>query len=459
MKRYLGFVVALIIILNCGNACFVSASDAETMQNISTEAEEVLLALDINIPENSQNQLSRAEFLKIVMDAFGKEFNLDNNALSKHIYDDVPSEHYAYNYVSAAYDMGWISVPENKCFRPDDSITITEALKILFSVVEYNKMADAVGGYPAGYISTAHKIGILSEISGDLDEPLKRETAVKLFFAFLKSNCPEFDGFYGKNYTYTVKDKTVMNVYFDVYETEAEVTANRDTALMGEGTGDDHKVLAQITADKSFIELYDENDLLYDSLGRQMRIYYKKYAGTDRKDLVYACPEYENDELTLNFKTFLEYDNDKIKYVNESRNGKIRTASLPRTASVIFNGKCAENAREVFSIINSPNDYNIENIKLIDSDANGIYDVIKVNAYKNYVADSISLQSRGMRVKYSGEIINFEDDDIFKNCDGNDIDLMAITSGNVRVMSRLNVLLCLTELSAVIQKKWKMTPE
>ena len=78
-------------------------------------------------------------------------------------YTDVSQSNVYYEGIYNLY--AWRVISDSEYFRPNDVITSNEALKIAISALGYDFMALAQGGWPAGYASTASKLGI-SSMSG-----------------------------------------------------------------------------------------------------------------------------------------------------------------------------------------------------------------------------------------------------------------------------------------------------
>ncbi len=85
--------------------------------------------------ENNQFQpdrkLSRAEALKISLLASGSV--VPTTPTSTNQFTDIPADHWAIPYVSYGVDQGIIKGYEDKTFRPDQTISRQEGIKVLFS--------------------------------------------------------------------------------------------------------------------------------------------------------------------------------------------------------------------------------------------------------------------------------------------------------------------------------------
>lgn len=73
---------------------------------------------------NPQGELTRAEFVTMLCKCFGI-------ASGESVFDDVPESHWAYDYISAAADAGWISGIGGGLFAPDQGLKRAEAVAIV----------------------------------------------------------------------------------------------------------------------------------------------------------------------------------------------------------------------------------------------------------------------------------------------------------------------------------------
>lgn len=121
-------------------------------------------------PENS---ITRAEYLKMVLRWVGVDYDgVDTDSLS---FSDVEQDTWVARAVVKAWELGIIDTT-NTLFRPNDSITREESMKILLLAagvelleVDTTEFAD-VSGWSLVYIETAKSLGIVSgqEVSGNL---------------------------------------------------------------------------------------------------------------------------------------------------------------------------------------------------------------------------------------------------------------------------------------------------
>ena len=108
-----------------------------------------------------------------------KAFKLKTNS-DKVYFSDVPYDMWAFKPISALAEFGYVSVPEDRKFRPDDTITYAEALKILLSASKYDIYAEYNGGFPYGYIKTASKLKLGA--ASDSETEVVYPTAIMLLY-------------------------------------------------------------------------------------------------------------------------------------------------------------------------------------------------------------------------------------------------------------------------------------
>lgn len=113
---------------------------------------------DLRLNDN----ITRAEAAKMICVA-GNIYLQTNNG--ENIFDDVAADHWAYKYIYAAKENKIINGDGNGNFNPENNIINEEIVKMIVCLLGYREMAEQRSGYPAGYTSTAAKIGITSNLN------------------------------------------------------------------------------------------------------------------------------------------------------------------------------------------------------------------------------------------------------------------------------------------------------
>lgn len=115
-------------------------------------------------PERS---VTRAEFLKMTLLAFGHSY--DSSDASSVTFTDVDTNHWTANVVGRGQELGYIDGYGAGKFRPNDTITREEAIKMLINSagidvdtsVTTSSYSD-VSGWSAKYIEKARELGIIA---------------------------------------------------------------------------------------------------------------------------------------------------------------------------------------------------------------------------------------------------------------------------------------------------------
>lgn len=120
-----------------------------------------------------ERTLTRAEFSKIFCDAFLKEGEVKEYAAPD--FSDIAS-HWGADYIEKAAAAGVISGFEDGTFRPDDTVTYEQAVKMIISYID-----DDYGmTYPESYVGAAVDKGISDKVTALIGDTITREDVVYL---------------------------------------------------------------------------------------------------------------------------------------------------------------------------------------------------------------------------------------------------------------------------------------
>jgi len=89
-------------------------------------------------------------------------------------FPDIAPGHWATPWIDAAHALGLVEGDDNGLFRPNDPVTNEEFIKMLVVSLGYEPMADAKGGFPAGYVAAAARCGITDGFQLAVNAPAKR---------------------------------------------------------------------------------------------------------------------------------------------------------------------------------------------------------------------------------------------------------------------------------------------
>lgn len=350
---------------------------------------QVLSALNImNGDENGafrpDDTIIRSEVTKMAICALGLSDAAEaSKGTSK--FPDVSKSHWANGYINLATDMGIIIGDDKGKFRPNDTITYAEAMTIMVRALGYEPKAQEKGGFPSGYILTASETGLTNKVQGTASAPISRGNVAYLTANALETKLMEQTNF-GSNPEYGVVDKTLLNDRLGVTKHEGQVIAIPNSSITGESKLSKGQV--QIGE-----EVYETSYNMSNLLGFNVT-YYIEDEGKGTEQLILAVPTTgKNKTLAVSSKLFekvTEKNGKKvIEYFESENSSKTKTAEISPTAKLVYNGKHAELTDELLNIAKKSG-----TINLLDTDKNGIYDIIFVTVYRNMVVDTVSVNGR-----------------------------------------------------------------
>lgn len=166
-------------------------------------------------------ELTRAEMITYLARILG----MDGTGEGAEIFSDVPESHWASINIATAYNMGIANGVGDGMFAPDAPVTFPQAVKLLVSALGYGVQAEALGGYPAGYLTMANRIDLLKGVpqSGVMNRGI-----MALLAANALDISPSVKADYGTDSgQYTVLEgENLLSYYLHVDTYEGTVTAN-----------------------------------------------------------------------------------------------------------------------------------------------------------------------------------------------------------------------------------------
>ena len=136
-------------------------------------------------------------------------------------YDDVPADHPYAGAIELANTLGFVGIPEDKMFNPDQQITMMEALVMVTNAMGYADIALASGGFPEGYKKVANDQDLTKGITNQL---LTKEDAVRMISNMMDANSVHHL-YYENNPSLTTSSYvTFLEDTFEVRKYKAEIT-------------------------------------------------------------------------------------------------------------------------------------------------------------------------------------------------------------------------------------------
>jgi len=157
MKKILALVLALTLALGTFSFAAAAPEDVVGTDCESEVARLVALGILAGYPDGTfrpDQPVTRAEFAKIIVSALGVGEAAQYAAGATKFWD-VATDHWATGYINVAVDVGIINGYPDGTFQPENQVTFAEAIKMIVAALGYTPKAEAMGGYPGGYLAIA----------------------------------------------------------------------------------------------------------------------------------------------------------------------------------------------------------------------------------------------------------------------------------------------------------------
>ena len=377
MKKIIAIVLSLVL----STALFSPASAADT-NSLSEDSAAIAMLSALNIISlgsdgeyDLDDTLTRAEFASIILKALGIFSDMSLDSFTSY-FNDVTPDNFYLNDINTAVDLGILNGYGNGDFGPDDAINYEQVLKVLVCATGYETRGESMGGYPVGYMSAAKGIGIIGRTEGVFGMPVKRGTALELIFNAMRADMQRQTEFGNKAVFSVEKGVNLLTEKHDIYRSEGVLNATADTTFAGKSS---------LRADEVRVEqdIYKiGNTNAKEFLGYMVTLYgrYDNTSGDTELIYIHTRPG-TNTELTiLPEKIHSDTNKQTFVYLNERYNAQ--KINLSPSIHMIFNG------RAKLSFTEEDLKPNAGKVVLVDNNNDGIYDVVLVTSYIDYVVDA-----------------------------------------------------------------------
>ncbi len=366
------------------------------------EAAEILGALGIMVGDagtgnfRPNDNIIRSEMTKVAVYTLGLEDIVVSSGVST-IFPDVAPTHWASGAINIGYQQGLVVGDAIGTFRPDDNVLLQEAITIIVRALGYQPKAEAIGGYPGGYVTVASSLQLLKGINGAMNAPAKRGEIAQLVFNALTVDMMEQTEF-GPNPSYETVDRTLLYDYLNVEKGYGQVLATDETSLnASEGVAEDKVQIGDTVFQNSTLSAKEY-------LGFNVVYYARVDASDDEKTIIAVRPQgSKNRTLSVNAEDIVSITGGDTEdfiityWTNDGENSK--TASIVAEPSVIYNGKYSPDYDFTTQMESGGS------LRLVDTDVNNVYDVVFANVFTNIVVDTVSTVTGRITDKYNNSSI------------------------------------------------------
>ena len=313
-------------------------------------------------------EITRGEFCNILANLI-MTFDLEDTSATKRFTDVYEITKYL-EQISAVSAMGYMVGYEDLKFKPDEIISLDEAICVFVKALGYEDLAEKNGGYFNGYNNVAITLGLYNGFKGNRDA-LKKADIYALIGNFLEAEVLEVTVSDDGTVSYVQSDGvTYLNDKFDVYEYEGRVTDNGETSLKSEKTvGSGNTVIGGV-------DYYIGKTDIENMLGSYVEGYYKDDDG-EKTLLTVVENEEKTNSISLTFDDITEISPLMIEYDVNSRSKKL---NISYSADYIYNGLYSSSLTQ-----ETLDGIDIGEVKVIDYDEDDCYDLLIINAYENII--------------------------------------------------------------------------
>ena len=304
-----------------------------------------------------ENEMTRAEFTVMAVRVTGFEA-IAQFVNKKAVFEDVRNDLWYAPYIAYAAERKIVSGDGGNRFYPDETITYTEAMKILVSAMGYRDLAESQGGYPQGYMGFANQQNLGRGVSIQDHQKITRGEAARICLNAL-------DGQVLIDTTVSVNENKIEKVdlmeYLALREARAVVIQSGRASLQTTTDYDERKIIFSdgVVCDRNGLDTAEY-------LGYQVEYIYRETDDADLPALLYIEKTSKNQEVEIIAQDIIEVGSNYI--VAETEDGRRKSYTIGNGAHILLNNRPIEDFSytllqpELGSIkllANAGNDYNV----------------------------------------------------------------------------------------------------
>lgn len=204
MKKATSLLLAFV--LTAALAANYSSAQAAGTSASSASVQQCIQALGImNGDKNGNLNLSadvtRAQFATMMIAASEYKDTVSSTASSSP-FKDVRYTYWGASYIQQAVVAGWLSGYSDGTFRPNNALTLEEAVAPVLKMLGYSP-SDFSGTYPDAQLTKYVSLGLNKNISKSKGEAMTRQDCMYLFYNLMQTKTKS-GGYYASSLGYTV---------------------------------------------------------------------------------------------------------------------------------------------------------------------------------------------------------------------------------------------------------------
>ena len=202
-NRILAFLLAVSIAVSMLVLPASAAGNANTA---------VQLSITLNAMDSSQQAalnavVTRGALARMLVSYSTYRESVGSQGTVGTLFTDLPGTSPYAPYVRIAVQNGWMNGYTDGSFRPDNAVTLEEAVTAILKLMGY-KMTDLSGSFPNAQLNKASELGLRNQVDRSQGEVLNYEECALLFYNALTANTASGSA-YGSSLGFTVSNGQV----------------------------------------------------------------------------------------------------------------------------------------------------------------------------------------------------------------------------------------------------------
>lgn len=426
--RLLSFFTALLLVISMAITPFTVAAKNDEYVTDSSDTEKVGLLEALGLMEIDSDTgffwddmpVKRSNVAEIICKMFDMEAVPDETPHFTDVNDtDRP-------YIETAVRSGYLSGYGDGRFGPDDYVTNMQLIKIFVAALGGEEAAKARGGFPNGYVEIGKMLGLINGKIAVNNSAARRIDVANIIYEALHAEVLELNGAAGGNIQFkTVPGYTFLTEKRNIYRASGIITKNEATALNRDEGLSRGLVMVGETV------YYDNNRLADDYLGCSVECYVQIPKDELTGSLVYVHESKKNKTVTVTDEDIVSADDAEVHYYDAK--DRERVAKISATYDIIYNGKAVSNVNGVK--IERLTELDNADVKLIDNNDDGVYDVVIITEYITRVVYSTDIEEEKLMFRFDESPLKLEDSYYRIYRDGNAEKLDGIKPGDVLLLA------------------------
>ena len=324
-------------------------------------------------------------------------------------------------YADMVYGAGIMNGIGGGLFNPDGYLTYNQLVKTFVSFLGYGEKAEAMGGYPGGYMAVAASLDLYFGAPGYANDYVTAEAVASAFKSAL--NVPVLEQVrYADTYTFVTRGRDYLEKYMNVHHVWDVVNATYWSNAINSHPVAYNEIVVGETLLTFDIKEFSVSNLF----GQRVDAYYVKENGINRMLFI---ENFDNEVITYTSDVIDGFSPKGIVYLDGKKEKNLKLSS---DVKIFYNGTICKTYDE--TIFTPWHERGLDgNLTVIDNNCDGSYDFVLIEAYESFVFDA--LIDNIIYPKYRGttviDLSGYNDgmDALFVNIKGQPVSVSSLEEG------------------------------